>query len=54
MIVVGNREKENHAVSVRSYKLGDLKSMPFEHFIEVLLKEIATKSDVSGFAPKNE
>lgn len=54
MIVVGNREKENREVSVRSYKLGDLKSMPFDHFVEVLLKEIATKSDVSGFTLKNE
>ncbi|HON43742.1 MAG: threonine--tRNA ligase [Planctomycetes bacterium] len=49
MLVIGNREQENNEVSVRSYRLGDLQSMPFDKFVDTILKEIATKSADSCF-----
>ena len=49
MLVVGEREKQNNQVSVRSLHLGDLKSMPLEKFLDVVTREIEMKSIESGF-----
>ena len=49
MLVLGNREQENQAVSVRSYKLGDLKSMSLEKFIDSITNEIKERAIESCF-----
>lgn len=43
MFVVGDKDIENNAVSVRHRKDGDLGSMPLSEFIEAAKKEIDTK-----------
>ncbi len=44
MLVVGEREKEAGAVSVRHRRLGDLKSMDLAAFVERVRREIETKA----------
>ncbi len=44
MLVLGEKEKQSGAVSVRGRKQGDLGSMSFDQLTEKLLKEIAEKS----------
>ena len=39
MLVVGDKEKENHSVGVRERSKGDLGSMSFDEFIELTKKE---------------
>jgi threonyl-tRNA synthetase len=43
MLIVGEKEAETEAVSVRSHKNGDLGAMPTSDFIEKLAKEIRSK-----------
>lgn len=43
MLIVGKKEKEKGALSVRSKKKGDLGSIPTDQFIDDLLKEIEEK-----------
>ena len=43
MLVVGGKEEENEAVSVRSRYLGDEGSKPIDEFIDAITKEIRTK-----------
>ena len=43
MLVVGDKEVENHSVSVRSRKEGDQGSKPYEEFLTMILKEIQDK-----------
>jgi threonyl-tRNA synthetase len=44
MLIIGDKEIENRAVSVRSRKDGDLGSMPFDGFVDKIIEEIETKS----------
>ena len=43
MLVVGDKDIENGAVSVRDRRDGDIGSMPVEEFIEKICKEVADK-----------
>ena len=43
MIVVGDKDVENGAVSVRSRKNGDMGSMSVDDFIAMVKEEIETK-----------
>ncbi len=54
LLIVGNREKENGEVSVRSYHKGDLKSMPIDHFIETVSQEISERKMECPFVKKEE
>lgn len=49
MLIIGNREQESNQVSVRSYQLGDLKSMDFSKFLEVITAEVKSRNMNSGF-----
>jgi threonyl-tRNA synthetase len=49
MLVLGSREAEKGAVSVRSRELGDLGSTPVAEFRELLLREIGERSNRSLF-----
>ena len=51
MLIIGNREKENRQVAVRSYHAGDLKSMDIDKFLSVVQEEIATRALKCAFAP---
>ncbi len=44
MIVIGDKDIENGAVSVRSRKKGDMGSMPVDEFIKMIKEEIDTKA----------
>ena len=44
MLIVGDKEVENHTVSVRSRKAGDLGSISLDEFLARALKEIAEKT----------
>jgi len=44
IVVVGNKEEESRSVSVRKRKEGDLGSMPFERFVELLKSEILERA----------
>jgi len=44
MLVVGERERENGAVSVRHRRKGDMGAIPLERFIEHIQKEIRDKA----------
>ena len=44
MLVVGDRDVENHVVSVRSRNKGDLGAMALEDFEKMLLDEINARS----------
>ena len=44
MLVVGERERENEAVSVRHRRLGDLGALPLDAFLDRLTAEIDTKA----------
>lgn len=43
MLVVGDKEKENGTLGVRSRKKGDMGEMSFDDFLAMILREIATK-----------
>jgi len=43
MLVVGDKEKENGTLGVRSRKKGDMGEMSFDDFLSMILREIATK-----------
>lgn len=43
MLVVGDKEKENGTLGVRSRKNGDMGEMSFDDFLSMILREIATK-----------
>lgn len=43
MLVVGEKEKENGTLGVRSRKKGDMGEMSFDDFLSMILREIATK-----------
>lgn len=43
VIIIGDKEKQQNKISVRSYKKGDLGSLSLETFIEKILKEIKNK-----------
>lgn len=43
MLVVGDKEKENGTLGVRSRKNGDMGEMSFDDFLAMILKEIATR-----------
>lgn len=43
MLVVGDKEKENGTLGVRSRKKGDMGEMSFDDFLAMILKEIATR-----------
>jgi len=43
MLVVGEKEKENGTLGVRSRKKGDMGEMSFDDFLAMILREIATK-----------
>jgi threonyl-tRNA synthetase len=43
MLVVGDRERDTDAVSVRHRRQGDLGGMPFESFLARVQDEIETK-----------
>jgi len=49
MLILGSREQESKQVSVRSYHVGDLKNMDFSHFLDVVTKEVQSRSITSGF-----
>lgn len=49
LLVIGEREKNNGQVSVRSYQLGDLKAMALDKFVDTARAEIASRSLHSGF-----
>jgi threonyl-tRNA synthetase len=44
MLVIGDRERENNLVAVRSRKEGDLGAIDVDTFIQKLVDEIATKA----------
>ena len=44
MLIVGDKEVENHTVSVRSRKAGDLGSISLDEFLARALKEVAEKT----------
>ncbi len=44
MLVIGDKEMENSAVSVRSRKDGDLGAMPAEQFVDKIVEEIRTRA----------
>ena len=44
MLVIGDKEMENHTVAVRSRKEGDLGSMSVDEFISKALEEISTRA----------
>lgn len=44
MLVIGDKEKENNTLSVRSYKTKEQNDMKTEDFLEMLLQEIESKS----------
>ena len=44
MLVVGDKDIENHSVSVRSRKEGDIGATSPETFLAKLLEEIETKA----------
>lgn len=43
MLIVGEKEKENHTVSVRKHKTGDIGSFIFSDFLSIIKKEIEEK-----------
>ena len=43
MIVIGDKDIENGAISVRSRKKGDMGSMDIDEFIKMIKEEIDTK-----------
>ena len=43
MIVIGDKDIENGAISVRSRKTGDMGSMDIDEFIKMIKEEIDTK-----------
>ena len=51
MLVVGDREAENQAVSVRTRSGEELKAMPLFQFIDRLRDEVATAMDPEGAGP---
>lgn len=44
MLVVGEKEKSNHTVSIRQHKKGDIGAKPLNDFIQKIAKEISEKS----------
>jgi threonyl-tRNA synthetase len=43
MVIIGEKEKENNTLGIRSRKNGDMGEMTIEAFESLVLKEIATK-----------
>jgi len=43
MLVVGEKEKSNHTVSIRQHKKGDIGAKPLNDFIQKIVKEISEK-----------
>ena len=43
MLVIGDKDIENGAVSVRDRKEGDLGSMPIDDFVKQITEEVASK-----------
>ena len=43
MLIIGDKEMEDNAVAVRSWKNGDLGSVPVDTFLSDLVMEIAEK-----------
>jgi threonyl-tRNA synthetase len=50
MLVIGDREVAERAVSVRGRTAGDLGARPLAEFVRVASEEAASKALVSGFA----
>jgi threonyl-tRNA synthetase len=44
MLIVGDKEKENNTVTVRSRKEGELPDMPLDELVSKLVTEVATKA----------
>ncbi len=44
MLIIGDKDIENNAVSVRSRKDGDIGSMPIDEFVVKIKEEIETKA----------
>ena len=44
MVIIGDKEIENNAISVRSIKKGDIGSMELSSFIKDIKNEIDTKA----------
>ena len=54
MLILGDKDIENKAVSVRSRDIGELGSMTVESFVEKVIEEIQSRSLVTGFQKKSE
>lgn len=44
MLIVGEKEKKNHSVSVRKHKKGDIGSFNFSEFLSIIKKEVDEKA----------
>ncbi len=44
MLVIGEKEKSNHTVSIRQHKKGDIGANPLNDFIQKIVKEISEKA----------
>jgi threonyl-tRNA synthetase len=44
LLIIGDREINNHQVAVRKYSIGDQGSIPIEQFVQQIQQEIKNKS----------